>query len=50
MEAAREFFLPPWKIGGGTRTLWLARFDALREARIKKGQKVQRELDKLRGA
>ena len=35
MEAARQWFTQPWKMAGGTKLLWYARFEAVREAEVK---------------
>jgi len=43
LDAAHEWGIPPWKIEGGSKVLWYARFEALRTARIKR---VQREQDR----
>lgn len=44
IEAARQWFTQPWKIAGGTKTLWYARFEAIREAEVKRGLKVKADM------
>ena len=44
IEFARQNYLPAWKLFGGTRLLWYARFEALRDAEIKKQFKRIAEL------
>lgn len=43
MEAAQEWYTQPWRVAGGTKTLWYARFEAVREAKIKKMHKLMDE-------
>lgn len=44
MEAARQWFTQPWKVAGGTKTLWYARFEAVREAEVKQMHKHKAEM------
>lgn len=48
MDAAARFFISPWRLVGGTKTLWFARYEAVRGAQIKAAQKQMKELEKLR--
>ncbi len=41
MEFAARMFLPVWKVTGGTKTLWYARFEAVRDAEIKRAHKFK---------
>ena len=34
-------YLPVWRVAGGTKTLWFARFEAIREAEIKRAHKMK---------
>ena len=46
MEAAQRWFTQPWKIVGGSKTLWYARLEAVREAEIKRMHKLQDDAKK----
>jgi len=41
IEFAQESNTTPWKLFGGSKTLWFARWEALREARYKKIHKME---------
>lgn len=40
--------MPPWKLGGGTRTLWYARYEAMRKAENKRAEHQQKEAERIR--
>lgn len=48
IETAARWYLPPWKVAGGTKTLWYARQDVLRELEIKLAEKQKREMKRQR--
>jgi len=35
LDAAKDWGIPPWQIGGGTRLLWWYRYEARRDEHIK---------------
>ena len=43
MEAADKWHVPPFKIFGGSKVLWFARFTALRNAEVEREKKLERE-------
>jgi len=43
IEFAHQNFLPPWKVFGGSKTLWYIRFEAERDAMVKKQHKREAE-------
>lgn len=48
MEAAEKWHTQPWKVGGGSKLLWFARFEAVRAMEIKRNQKQAREYETMR--
>jgi hypothetical protein len=46
VEAAEKWHIPPWGVMGGSKTLWFARFEAVRAAEIKRTHKAQAETKK----
>lgn len=50
MDAAAEWHTQPWKVAGGTKTVWFARYEAVRDARRKKADKLDRDLERIRNA
>ena len=40
MEIAARWFTQPWRIAGGSRLLWYARAEAVREAEIKRSHRL----------
>ena len=47
MEAAEKWFTQPWKVVGGSKTLWFARFEAVRDAKIKRNERIRRQRENL---
>jgi hypothetical protein len=43
MEFAARMFVPVWKAVGGTKTLWYARYEAIREAEMKQAHKIKQD-------
>lgn len=48
MEAAQEWNMPPWKVAGGSKTLWFARYEVVREMKIKRADKLRRDAEARR--
>lgn len=49
MEAAEKWCVPPYKIAGGSKLLWFARFHAVREMEYKRAENTRRkrELERM---
>jgi hypothetical protein len=46
MDAAARWNLPPWKVGGGSKLLWFVRFREVRDAEIRRADKIKRDLER----
>lgn len=48
MDFARANFMPVWKIAGGTRTLWFARYLAVRDAERARADKQRMDIEQAK--